>query len=126
MNRISRLATAVVVSGSVAGGDGPRHCPGPTRCSRAAQRLAGLSGGQSIRPMSLVPRGSAGADRQSSGVPGGLGCEHLPHLLVRPVWAGQCRAQHLGWRVSPSAASTSAAGHFLPVPALVSVNQYAR
>jgi hypothetical protein len=108
-------------SGQRRGGGGPRYRPGPARWSCAAECLARLSGRQPIRPMSLVPRGSTGADGQSPRVPSGLGREYLPHLLVRLFRPGQRRPQYLGWRTSTSAASTSAARDQLPVPTLVSV-----
>jgi hypothetical protein len=114
------LATAVLLAGSVAG-VAPRYRPGPARWFCAAECLARLSGRQPIRPMSLVPRGSTGADGQSPRVPSGLGREYLPHLLVRLFRPGQRRPQYLGWRTSTSAASTSAARDQLPVPTLVSV-----
>jgi hypothetical protein len=98
---------------------GRRYRPGSTRWSCAAGFLARLSGGQPIRPMSLVPRGSPGADRQSSYEPCGLGLECLPHLLVRLFRAGECRPEYFRGRGSTSAASTSAAWHQFPVPTLV-------
>jgi hypothetical protein len=85
------LSTTVLVWGR---SGGRRYRTGSTQCSCAARFLARLSGGQPIRPMSLVPRGSPGADRQSSYEPSGLGFECLPHLLVRLFRAGQCRPEY--------------------------------
>src|ERR1700756_298039 len=99
---------------------GRRRGRGPTH-SRATI-LAWLPTGSPGRPMSLVPRRSSGADRQSSGEPGHLGHKCLPHVLVRPAWAGQCRAKHFrGRRATASAASTAAGSQLLPDPTLVPV-----
>jgi hypothetical protein len=94
---------------------------GHSRCTRAAGGVAWLPGGQPIRPMSVVPGGSAGTDGQHPGVPRRVGREHLPHLLVRLLRPGQRRAQHLGRRTATPAAATAAAGHQFSVPALVFV-----
>ena len=71
------------VVGRRRGGGGCRHRRGPSQS--CATILARLPRGPPGRPMSLVPRRSSGADRQSSGEPGRLGHQRLPHLLVRPA-----------------------------------------
>jgi hypothetical protein len=102
------------------GSGGRRRGRGPTH-SRATI-LAWLPAGPPGRSMSLVPRRSSGADRQSSSEPGCVGRERLSHLLVRTAWAGQRCAQHLGGRRATTGAATTAAGpQFLPDPAVVSV-----
>ena len=66
------------------GGDRRRYGPRPYPVVPVSLgSWPGCPARQPIRPMSVVPRGSPGADGQSSCEPRGLGHECLPHLLVR-------------------------------------------
>ena len=89
----------------------PRDRPGSTGRTRAAGILARVSGRQPVRPVSLVPGGSYGADRQSSCESGDLGQQRVPHVLVRLSRAGQCRPEHLRGRISAPAASAPSQPH---------------
>jgi hypothetical protein len=98
-----RAGVGRVAVGRCRGGSRCGCRPSPSRSGAAV--VAGLSPRPPGRPLSLVPRRSPGANRQPAGGPGSLGCERVPHLLVRRRWR-QRRPDHLGGRCAATAAPT--------------------
>jgi hypothetical protein len=98
-----RAGVGRVAVGWCRGGSRSGCRPRPPRSGAAV--VAGLSPRPPGRPLSLVPRRSPGADRQPAGGSGSLGCECVPHVLVRRR-RGQRRPDHLGGRCAATAAPT--------------------
>ena len=98
-----RAGVGRVAVGWCRGGSGSGCRPRPSRSGAAV--VAGLSPRPPGRPLSLVPRRSPGANRQPAGGSSSLGCECVPHLLVRRR-RGQRRPDHLGGRCAATAAPT--------------------
>ena len=98
-----RAGVGRVAVGRGRGGSRCGYRSSPSRSGAAV--VAGLSPRPPGRPLSLVPRRSPGANRQPAGRPGSLGCECVPHLLVRRR-RRQRRPHHLGGRRAATAAPT--------------------